>query len=945
MIRAQERGIEVAKICRSKPLTGAQLSRVLELLEDGADLNVRYGPGNSALHFAAEKGHTVIVQKLLLKGADSICINDNLQTPIDLARSAGHINITKCFEAFAKISSQHLASIPVPNSPTDDLVLEEAAGIYSDLPLMPVSESAYFATDSASLFSAQDSCKNNVTITTLAHESLQDHTSNVPAEQLVCQGTATSTRTSPVVLGQNKVHPEVMTFPETKGVDLPRYKIHAEAQHVPDITLVDSNRLTTFPWKHIFILLFINIAFTAAACTVMVIHFQQTLNATVQAMSNTTDQSIGQLSANQQTLNATVAQSISQLSANQQTLNATVAQSISQLSANQQTLNASVQAMSNTTDQSIGQLSANQQTLNATVAQSISQLSANQQTLNATVAQSISQLSANQQTLNATVAQSISQLSANQQTLNATVAQSISQLSANQQTLNATVAQSISQLSANQQTLNATVAQSISQLSANQQTLNASVQAMSNTTAQSIGQLSANQQTLNATVAQSISQLSGNQQTLNSALNALLVDGNSVCSSIFDSVSCGCKSGFFGRSFHCSDIDECALNTHNCMTIDFCNNTFGGFVCRMNFSKISAGIDHTCALTTSGAAKCWGDGRRGQLGNGATSNALTPVDVTGMSSGVVAISAGGSVSAGSHTCALTTSGAAKCWGDGRDGRLGNGATSNALTPVDVTGLSSGVVAISTGASSACALTTSGAAKCWGYGRSGQLGNGATSDALTPVDVTGMSSGVVAISTGTSHTCALTTSGAAKCWGYGASGRLGNGATINALTPVDVTGMSSGVVAISAGLHYTCALTTSGAAKCWGYGGSGRLGNGATSDALTPVDVTGMSSGVVAISTGASHACALTTSGAAKCWGYGGSGQLGNGATSDALTPVDVTGMSSGMSSISSGSAGSHTCALTTSGAAKCWGSGSNGRLGNGATSDALTPVDVAIVFA
>jgi alpha-tubulin suppressor-like RCC1 family protein len=846
MIRAQERGIEVAKICRSKPLTGAQLSRVLELLEDGADLNVRYGPGNSALHFAAEKGHTVIVQKLLLKGADSICINDNLQTPIDLARSAGHINITKCFEAFAKISSQHLASIPVPNSPADDLVLEEAAGIYSDLPLMPVSESAYFATDSASLFSAQDSCKNNVTITTLAHESLQDHTSNVPAEQLVCQGTATSTRTSPVVLGQNKVHPEVMTFPETKGVDLPRYKIHAEAQHVPDITLVDSNRLTTFPWKHIFILLFINIAFTAAACTVMVIHFQQTLNATVQAMSNTTDQSIGQLSANQQTLNATVAQSISQLSANQQTLN-------------------------------------------ATVAQSISQLSANQQTLNATVAQSISQLSANQQTLNASV-----------------------------QAMSNTTDQSIGQLSANQQTLNATVAQSISQLSANQQTLN-------------------------ATVAQSISQLSGNQQTLNSTLNALLVDGNSVCS--FDSVSCGCKSGFFGRSFHCSDIDECALNTHNCMTIDFCNNTFGGFVCRMNFSKISAGMNHTCALTTSGAAKCWGDGRRGQLGNGATSNALTPVDVTGMSSGVVAISAGGSVSAGSHTCALTTSGAAKCWGDGGEGRLGNGATSNALTPVDVTGMSSGVVAISTGASHACALTTSGAAKCWGYGGSGQLGNGATISALTPVDVTGMSSGVVAISTGTSHVCVLTTSGAAKCWGSGQGGKLGNGAMIDALTPVNVTGMSSGVVAISAGQHYTCALTTSGAAKCWGYGRSGQLGNGATSDALTPVDVTGMSSGVVAISTGASHACALTTSGAAKCWGSGSNGKLGNGATSDALTPVDVTGMSSGMSSISSGSAGSHTCALTTSGAAKCWGSGIGGKLGNGAISDALTPVDVAIVFA
>jgi alpha-tubulin suppressor-like RCC1 family protein len=560
-------------------------------------------------------------------------------------------------------------------------------------------------------------------------------------------------------------------------------------------------------------------------------------------------------------------------------------------------------------------------------------------------------------------------------------------------------------------------AQSIGQLSANQQTLNATVQAMSNATAQSIGQLFLNQQTFNdtlnsvlfanqqgfnATVVQSINQLSANQQTFNYTLNALLFDGNTVCLNSFDSVesfSCGCKSGFSGSSFSCSDvnecilnrhnchsnafcfndvgsfrcfcksgfsgngtacsdIDECALNTHNCITGDSCNNTIGSFDCRWNASKISAGAGHSCALTSHGGAKCWG-GRYnynfldssyaayyGQLGNnrsGSSYNSSKPVDVFGLSSSVVAISASSAIvtlTGNSHSCALTSSGAAKCWGAGSFGQLGNGGTSDSLTPVDVSGMSSGVVAISAGATYTCAVTSSGAAKCWGA--DGKLGNGGTSGSLTPVDVSGMSSGVVAISAGIEHSCALTSSGAAKCWGAGSFGQLGNGGTSGSLTPVDVSGMSSGVVAISASSElnrgHTCALTSSGAVKCWGFGGSGQLGNGASSSSNTPVDVSGLSSGVVAISAGGGQTCAVTSFGAVKCWGAGSYGRLGNGASSSSNTPVDVSGLSSGVVAVSAGQ--DHTCAVTSFGAVKCWGAGFSGQLGNGDFRISALPVDV-----
>ena len=199
-------------------------------------------------------------------------------------------------------------------------------------------------------------------------------------------------------------------------------------------------------------------------------------------------------------------------------------------------------------------------------------------------------------------------------------------------------------------------------------------------------------------------------------------------------------------------------------------------------------------------------------------------------------------------------------------------------------------AVSAGVFHTCALTEAGGAKCWGSNFSGEVGDGTTTGRLSPVDVVGLTSGVALVSA-EGHSCALTTSGGVMCWGLNSFGKLGDGTTVNRSTPADVVGLTIGAASVSVGGAHTCALTTSGGVKCWGHNAQGQLGDGTTTGfiSVTPVDVVGLTSGVTAISAGETYTCALTTSGGVMCWGRNATGQLGDGTTTDRDTPVDVTG--------------------------------------------------------
>jgi alpha-tubulin suppressor-like RCC1 family protein len=348
---------------------------------------------------------------------------------------------------------------------------------------------------------------------------------------------------------------------------------------------------------------------------------------------------------------------------------------------------------------------------------------------------------------------------------------------------------------------------------------------------------------------------------------------------------------------------------------------------------ISAGGYHTCALMTTGGVKCWGENYYGDLGDGTMHRRLTPVDVSGLSSAVAGVSAGWD-----YTCALMDTGGVKCWGYNYEGELGDGTTTIRTTPVDVSGLSSGVEAISADGHHTCALMATGGVKCWGENDYGQLGDGTTKNRTTPVDVSGLSSGVAAVSAFGDHTCALMDTGGVKCWGDNGDGQLGDGTTHRRLTPVDVSGLSSSVLAVTAGGVHTCALMVSGGVKCWGWNGVGQLGDGTRRTRTTPVDVSGLSSGVGAISAGSDHTCSLMVSGGAKCWGWNSVGEVGDGTTTTRTTPVDVSGLSSGVAAISAGAY--HTCALMDTGGAKCWGDNAYGDLGDGTQTLRTTPVRV-----
>jgi cysteine-rich repeat protein len=350
-------------------------------------------------------------------------------------------------------------------------------------------------------------------------------------------------------------------------------------------------------------------------------------------------------------------------------------------------------------------------------------------------------------------------------------------------------------------------------------------------------------------------------------------------------------------------------------------------------SAVTAGGEHTCALLDGGETYCWGGNWSGQVGDGTLAVRTVPAAIGSLAPAVSAVSAGTM-----HTCAVVEGGTLRCWGSDEWGQLGVGMDIHRMAPVGVAGLGGTVTFLSVGSTHACAVLGTGALRCWGHNWNGQLGDGSVTDRSSPVDVTGLASGVSAVSCGAAHTCALMDGGGVKCWGGNWVSQLGDGTTEERYAPVDVSGLTSGVIAVAAGSYHTCALIGTGGVRCWGENEDGQLGIGSTMDHSTPQSIIGLSS-VTQLAAGGHHTCAVSTGGAMRCWGRNDFGQQGDGTTGPNYTPYPVTGLSSGTATADCGNM--HTCAVTTGGALECWGGNYSNQVGDGTSENRLVPANVS----
>ena len=363
-------------------------------------------------------------------------------------------------------------------------------------------------------------------------------------------------------------------------------------------------------------------------------------------------------------------------------------------------------------------------------------------------------------------------------------------------------------------------------------------------------------------------------------------------------------------------------------------------------SAAVAGAMSTCAIDAQNKSWCWGKGGDGQLGNGALVRKFIPTEVSG-GYNFTQITAGEN-----FTCGLNNAGLTWCWGSNTNGRQGSNSGQFNNVPTQVSG-EHVFHSISSGGGHTCGLKVIGEVWCWGAGAKGQLGNGDKKDQITPVKVSGELK-ISTISAGQNHTCALDTTDVAWCWGDNASKQLGNSdITDESSIPVKVSGNQL-FIFISSGFSHTCGIKVDFTGWCWGANESQQLGQDASETESAPVEVS-HDHIYIAISAMNQYSCGLILdhinekgvieNTSIVCWGSGKNGRRGDGTTTTTKAPTRIKTNINSFVGMADGASNQHMCGITSEKAVYCWGVGSEGQIGvAGNLSDKDEPQDVNTPF-
>jgi alpha-tubulin suppressor-like RCC1 family protein len=337
-------------------------------------------------------------------------------------------------------------------------------------------------------------------------------------------------------------------------------------------------------------------------------------------------------------------------------------------------------------------------------------------------------------------------------------------------------------------------------------------------------------------------------------------------------------------------------DTSRCSPVqEFCSAT--------DWAQVSASNYQTAVVKTGGTLWAWGGNFCGLLGDGTITDRCSPVQEFGSSTDWSQVSAGAA-----QTAAIKTSGTLWAWGRNVCGQLGDGTLTTRCSPVQEFCSASDWAQVSAnGCAHIAAVKTSGTLWAWGVNPSGQLGDGTTTTRCSPVQEFGSAGDWTQVSAGNAHTTAVKSGGTLWAWGLNTCGRLGDGTLTTRCSPVQEICSAVDWSQVSAGFAHTAAVKTSGTLWAWGSAGlSGRLGDGTLTTRCSPVQEFCSSSDWASVSVGTFHTAATKTSGTLWAWGFNGSGRLGDGTTTDRCSPVQEFSSSTDWAQVSTGC---HTAAL------------------------------------